>query len=134
VVEFSSPKGKTGVRILVGPQMIKKLNMFGANVLFLLHCLLGIFLLCGWWFPQIRFVYLAVLLAWLSSWIFLGYCPLTKWEFTLRRKYNNEINPNNEAIQYYAYKFFKKHIPAQAIFTGGLIVFIILTLLTLIKQ
>jgi hypothetical protein len=78
-------------------------------------------------------MYLAVLALWLSFWLILGYCPITKWEFTLRRKYNKDINPSDEAIQYYMYKFFKKKISAKAIFTGGLIVFIILTTLTLIK-
>jgi hypothetical protein len=93
-----------------------------------------VFIIVGWYFSQIKFVYLAVLAVWLASWLLLGYCPITKWEFLLRRKYNKDINPNDEAIQYYIYKFFKKKISARAIFTGGLVVFVILTALTLITN
>jgi len=110
---------------------MRKLNILIADILFVLHCLVGIFILSGWMFSKIKVIYLAFLIGWLSCWLFLGYCPITKWEFLLRRKYNKSINPNDEAIQYYMYKFFKKKIPARAIFTGGLIVFIILVILTL---
>jgi hypothetical protein len=111
---------------------MRKLNIFIANTFFLLHCLLCVFLLVGWFFPQIKLLYLAVLIVWFGCWVFLGYCPITKWEFSLRRKYNKNIDPNAEAIKYYMYKFFKVDVSANAIFIGGLIVFIILIILTII--
>lgn len=109
---------------------MRKLYLFLANTLFVLHCLLGGFILTGWIFPSIKIFYLIILMLWISSWLFLGYCPPTKWEFLLRRKYDKNINPNAEAIKYYMYKFFKKDLSSKSIFTGGLIVFIILTTLT----
>lgn len=112
--------------------MKKNFHILIANILFLTHCLLGVFLLIGWYFFQIKFLYLIVLLIWLSCWILLGYCPFTKWEFGLRRKYDKNIDSNAEAIKYYMNKFFKKNIPAKAIFIWGLVVFIILTALTLV--
>jgi hypothetical protein len=78
-------------------------------------------------------MYLTVLMLWLFSWVFLGYCPPTKWEFLLRRKYDESIDPNVEAIKYYMYKFFKKRISSEIIFTGGVIIFITLIIVTLNK-
>jgi hypothetical protein len=110
---------------------MRKLDILLANALFALHCLIGVFILSGWLFPEIKIFYLAFLVGWLACWVFLGYCPITKWEFTLRRKYNKNINPNDEAIQHYMYRFFKIRISSKAIFNGGLIVFTILVVLTL---
>jgi hypothetical protein len=72
------------------------------------------------------------LILWLFSWVFLGYCPFSKWEFLLRRRYNKNIDQNAEAIKYYMYKFFKKDIPSKTIFSVGIIVFIVLIIVTLI--
>lgn len=110
---------------------MRKLHIFLANTIFLLHCLLGIFILTGWLFPRFKILYLAILILWLSSWIFLGYCPPTKWEFLLRKKYDESIDPNAEAIKYYMYKFFGVDIPSRRIFIGGKIVFVILVTLSL---
>ncbi len=111
---------------------MRKLNIFVANMLFMLHCFVGVIILVGWLFPQFKILYLALLAVWIFSWVCLGYCPLTKWEFFLRRKYDKNLDPNAEAIKYYMFKFFKKDIPSKRIFTCGLIVFITLTVLTLI--
>jgi hypothetical protein len=111
---------------------MRKLDIFIANTYFLLHFILGLFMLFGWLFPQIKLIYLSTLLIWISCWIFLGYCPPTKWEFSLRNKYDKNINPKDEFIKYYMYKLFKINIPSKNIFTGGLIVFIFLTFLSFI--
>lgn len=110
---------------------MRKFHIFLANSIFGFHCLIGIFILSGWYFSQIKFEYLTFLVIWLSCWIFLGYCPVTKWEFLLRKKYDDTIDPNAESIQYYVYKFFGKKISSKVIFTGGILVFIILIILTL---
>jgi energy-coupling factor transporter transmembrane protein EcfT len=111
---------------------MRKIYQLLANTLFILHGLLVVFILLGWLFPSIKIIYLVVLLLWLFSWIFLGYCPPTKWEFLLRRKYDKSIDPNAEAVQYYMYKFFKKDVPSKTIFTTGIIIFIILVILSLL--
>jgi hypothetical protein len=105
---------------------MRKINIFIANLLFAFHCLIGVFILSGWYFPVIKFEYRAFMIIWLLCWLVLGYCPVTKWEFLLRRKYDKSIDPNAESIQYYWNKFFGKKIPSKAIFTGGLIVFFVL--------
>lgn len=110
---------------------MRKLDVLFANLFFLLHCLVGVFILTGWLFPQIKIFYLLFLVGWLSCWIILGYCPITKWEFGLRRKYDKSIEVNAEAITYYMYKFFKVSISSKGVFIGGLAVFCILVFLTL---
>ncbi|MCC6520881.1 DUF2784 family protein [Candidatus Nomurabacteria bacterium] len=109
---------------------MRKFHIFLANTLFVAHCLFAIFILSGWIFPEIKVLYLAVLLIWISCWIFLGYCPPTKWEFMLRKKYNDNIDPNTEFIQHYAYTFFKKNISSRTVFIVGIITCAILLLLT----
>lgn len=110
---------------------MRKIHILLANILFIIHFLLGVFILLGWLFPNIKILYLVILLLWISSWIFLGYCPITKWEFLLRRKYDKSIDPNAEAIKYYVYKFPKKDIPSQTIFMSGIVICIVLVILTL---
>lgn len=110
---------------------MRKINLFTANLLFVFHCFVGIFILSGWMFPEIKFLYLGFLIGWITSWIVLGYCPLTKWEFKIRKKYNENIDPNAEIIKYYAYKFFKIDIPSKTIYIGGIIMCTILIVLTL---
>lgn len=110
---------------------MRKIHILLANILFIIHFLLGVFILLGWLFPNIKILYLMILLLWISSWIFLGYCPITKWEFLLRRKYDKSIDPNAEAIKYYVYKFLKKDIPSQTIFMSGIVICIVLVILTL---
>jgi hypothetical protein len=109
---------------------MKKFHIFIANTLFIFHCLIGIFILTGWMFSKIKLEYLTFLAIWLSCWIFLGYCPPSKWEFTLRRKYDKSIDVNAESIKYYMYKFFNKDIPSKSVFSVGIIIFIILIFLT----
>lgn len=109
---------------------MRKIHIFIANTLFVIHCLIGVFILSGWYFPEIRFVYRSFLVIWLLCWVILGYCPVTRWEFLLRRRYDNTLDPNAEAIQYYWYTFFGKKVPSKSIFTGGLIAFFILFIIT----
>lgn len=105
---------------------------FLANIILITHFLFGVFVLFGWLFPEIKEVYLLALVLWLFSWVFLHHCPLTKLELYLRKKYDNTINTNAEIIQYYINKIFKKDIPTKTIFKVGLIIFILLTILSMI--
>ncbi len=111
---------------------MKKINLFVANALFVLHLLVGIILLCGWLFPRFRILYLILLVGWPLSWILFGYCPITKWEFLLRRKYRKDIDSDNEFIQHYLYEFLDVYIPTPAIFAAGMALFLILLILSII--
>ncbi|MFM7088703.1 MAG: DUF2784 family protein [Candidatus Paceibacterota bacterium] len=113
--------------------MKRKLILGLANILFVSHLILGIVILTGWLFPQFKYFYIGLLFFWMGSWLILGYCPPTKWEFLLRKKYNENINPNSEFIQYYMFKFFNKNISSNKIMTGGIVIFSVLLLLTIIK-
>lgn len=109
---------------------MKKIHLFLANTLLVTHILLAIFILIGWVFPNIALYYRLTLFLWFGSWVFLGYCPLTKWELLLRKKSDPDIDINTEIIQLYTKKFFKKNISSNAILLGGLVVFSILVILT----
>lgn len=105
---------------------MKKLYLWTANSIFLLHVFLGIFFLVGWKFREIQPFYLSLLIAWPLSWIFLGYCPLTKWELLLRKKYDPTVDTNAESIQYNVQKYLGIYLPSRPIFVGGITIFFIL--------
>ncbi|MFA6397771.1 MAG: DUF2784 family protein [Candidatus Paceibacterota bacterium] len=111
---------------------MKKLHTFFADTIFVAHCFVGIFIAVGWMFPKIKIFYLIFMALLLSSWIFLNYCPLSKWEFALRKKYDETVDIDTEIIQHYAYKFFKLKIPSKFIFVLGLFAYIVLVFLTMI--
>ncbi|HEV7423705.1 MAG TPA: DUF2784 family protein [Candidatus Paceibacterota bacterium] len=99
---------------------MKKFDLLVANFLFVLHILVAGIILFGWLFPQIRILYLGILILWPLCWIFLGYCPFTKWEFFFRKKFEKHIRYHKEFIHYYMHKFFKINIPVRTIFMYGL--------------
>ncbi len=105
---------------------MKFVYRFLANLIFIFHILYGLFLLVGWMIPEIRVAYLPLLIIWPLSWILLGYCPLTKIEFFLRRKYNQNLDPDTEIIRHYLYEVFKIKASTPTIFTIGLLVFAVL--------
>jgi hypothetical protein len=111
--------------------MNKQLAFILANTILGIHFLYGAFLLVGWSFHDVKVLYLSSLLLWISSWIFLGYCPLTKWEFKIRQTYDPAINLETEIIQHYVNKFFGVLVPARVIFSTGLALFTVLFFLGL---
>ena len=102
-----------------------------ANILFVLHIILGLIFLFGWLYPHYRFLYLILLISWPLSWIVLGYCPLTKWELWFRKRLDPSIDTNREFIQYYALRFLNIRLASRNIYIVGLIVFGILLILSL---
>ena len=110
---------------------MRLLRKWAANAIFVLHIALGIFFLAGWAFPAYQWVYLPLLISWPLSWIFLGYCPLTKWELLLRKKYDPKIDPNTEKIQYLCKKYLAIDVPSRPIFVGGMVVFLVLFMLSI---
>ena len=110
---------------------MEKVYLWVANLIFTAHVCLGIFFLVGWKFSHLQPLYLTLMIAWIGSWIFLGYCPLSRLEFSIRNKYNANINPYTEIIQHYIHKFLGIKIPSHRIVVAGLIVFSILVFLSL---
>ncbi len=111
---------------------MRRVHIFLADVLLLAHVILGVFLLSGWVFTEIKLFYLATLIIWISCWVFLGYCPLSKLEFGLRGRYDQNIDPNTEIIKHYLYKFFKINIPSEKVTKAGILVFIMLLTISLL--
>jgi hypothetical protein len=105
---------------------VKTTYTWAANSIFILHIVVALFLLLGWMWRDIQPFYLGLLVAWPLSWIFLGYCPLTKWELLLRKKFDPAINPNTEKIQYMCKKYFNTDVPSRFVYVGGITVFFIL--------
>jgi hypothetical protein len=106
--------------------MSKKLSFVLANIIFSIHLLYGVFLIFGWLVPQAKVMYITCLLLWIGSWVVLGYCPLSRWEFVLRKSYDESIDDSTEIIQFYLYKFFGKEISSEIIFCIGIGVFCVL--------
>jgi hypothetical protein len=75
-----------------------------ADLLFGIHLIIVGILLLGWLNLQVLPVYSLALTATLLSEALLGYCPLTRWEFALRRKANPSISYGKNYLSYYAYK------------------------------
>lgn len=111
---------------------MKKIDLIIADLLFISHILVGGLILFGWFLPQTRILYWITLVIWPLCWIFLGYCPLTQWEFFLRKKYNKDLNYHSEYINYYVSKFFNVDIPIRKVFIGGLIFDIVSIILNII--
>jgi hypothetical protein len=110
---------------------MKFIRQILANTFFVTHWVLGIFYLSGWYFTGIRPLYLVLLIIWPLSWILLGYCFLTKWEFKLRKHDDDTVDTNAEFIRYYAKRFFKLDISTRVVYSAGLLVFAILFILSL---
>lgn len=102
-----------------------------ANIVFLSHLVFGAFLLVAWQYPDIRIIYISSIVIWILCWLILGYCPITKWEFILRKKYTPQISTDYEFIQYYSHKFFGIKLKSRTIVIGGMVVAIILISLSL---
>lgn len=111
---------------------MKTLYRMAADLLLGLHFVVGAFFLAGWLFRAIQLLYLPILISWPLCWIFLGYCPLTRWEILLRKKYNPEFDTHEEFIKRYAHKFFQMDIHSQTVFQAGLVIFTILLALSLV--
>ncbi len=107
------------------------LYRIGAGAIFLSHFALGIFFLTAWMFPTIRWFYLPLLVSWPACWIFLGYCPLTRAEFELRRKTGASVGAKEEFIQHYVKRFFGITLPPKSAFSWGLAVFALLFALSI---
>ncbi len=112
--------------------MKSKLYFWFANLIFAIHIGFGVFLLVGWRVKDIQAVYLLSIVVWIGSWVFLGYCPLSRWEFSLRKKYDPSIDPNREIIQFYLQKILGIQVASQTIVASGIVVCAILVMASLL--
>lgn len=93
-----------------------------ANLVLALHFCFAIFVLIGWYFQSVSWLYYAAMISWFYSWFLLGFCPLTKWEFLLRRYYDDSIDINREFITYHLEKQFGITVAKERILViGGLL-------------
>jgi hypothetical protein len=113
---------------------MKTLSYWAAKGMFLAHIALGIFFLVGWMFKDIQFIYLPLLIAWPLSGALLGYCPLTKWEWLLRKKYKPSTDTNAGFIQVNMHKYCGIHVPRQHIRPAIYIAFVILLALSIVHN
>ncbi len=97
------------------------MHIFLANILVFLHTILVIIILFGWAFPSFNLIYISALVLTLLSELILGYCPLTKWEFNLRKKQDPKLNYDYAFLSYYSYKIFGHRIPNNFIKYSALI-------------
>lgn len=104
-----------------------------ANIIFFLHVVLGVYYLVGWQWKQYHVIYWLLITALIGSWLILGYCPLSKAEFSIRKKYDSTIDPNREIIQYYLQKIFGVFIPSKTIIFYGVVVSVVLISLSVIQ-
>lgn len=107
------------------------LYLWTANAIVIVHILVALFIVVGWYFREVQIVYLIVLISWPLSWAFLGYCPLTKWELLLRKKLDPSIDPHTEKIHYMMQKYFGVNLPERPIYIGGMVCFLFLLALSI---
>jgi hypothetical protein len=89
---------------------MKTLEHIAAVVVFLVHCVVLGLLLFGWFVPELRpAVYVLATITLLQD-IFLGYCILSRWEFSLRRMLNPKLRYNYTFTSYYTYKLTRQRI------------------------
>ncbi len=81
-----------------------------AQLIFLIHSALFLLVLTGYLFPGLWYYYMGVLLLAFVSDLLFGYCLLSKWEFQLRKKWNQNIDYNYSFASYYTYKLTNKRM------------------------
>ena len=107
---------------------VKTIEHVGAVGVFLLHCVVTTIIVFGWLWPMIWPVYIALL-----AWVFfqnlvLGYCILSRLEFSLRRLINPKLQYKYDFTTYYTYKLTRRRLStrfmqvAGTLFTGASLV------------
>lgn len=112
---------------------------FIADLVFLVHLALVGAVALGWLIPGFFYIHLALLLATLFSEMFLGYCPLTRLEFGLRKKLDPTLSFDKSCMVHYLRKwrglvprpaissqasFFKKHTFIFVLLALGILSFV----------
>jgi hypothetical protein len=92
---------------------VRTLEHIGAVGVFILHCVVGVIIFLGWLWPSIWPLYVAILLiVFFQNWI-LGYCILSRWEFSLRRMINPKLRYKYNFTTYYTYKLTRQPLSTR---------------------
>ena len=108
-------------------------------LLTLTHFLIIGFNLFGWIAPATRkwhfYLVLATAASWflLGIWFGMGYCPITDWQWQVKRKLG-ETNLPSSFIKYYADKISGRDIDADLVNNVTLIVFLLIIAITIILK
>ncbi len=86
-----------------------------ANLVFIVHLILVLVILFGWYITKIKYIYLWSLILTLISEVVFGFCLLTKWEFDLRKKIDPNLKYDYSFVSYYAYKYLGINPPKKLI-------------------
>jgi hypothetical protein len=106
------------------------------HILTLLHLSIIGFNLLGWIFPKARKWHLYCVLLTAASWLILGiwfglgYCPITDWQWDVKRKLGETTLPNS-FITYYVEHITGHNFDDQFIDTATAISFIAVALISL---
>lgn len=93
----------------------------GADIIWVLHFLIVVIALFGWLAPWLWPAYIAVLVGTLVSTLVYGYCVLSKWEYQLRKKINEQVEYDFSYASYYTYKLTHGRISPNLLKWGGML-------------
>ncbi len=98
---------------------MKTLTRAAAVGVFLLHCVVGVIIFFGWLWPSIWPVYLAIITITLfQNWL-LGYCILSRMEFSLRRMLDPTLRYDYSFASYYTYKLTRQKLSVRFVQVVG---------------
>lgn len=106
---------------------MKPLYRILADILVIVHTTFFFFVLFGWLFPSLWYVYMTALVLTLLSDIIFGYCIISKWEFALRKKVNPNTDYDYSWATYYTYKL-TNHKMSNTFYNRAAIIFLVLSL------
>lgn len=81
--------------------------------IFALHCVVGVIIFLGWLWPSIWPLYIAILVYVFFQNLILGYCILSRWEFSLRRMLNPRLRYTYNFTTYYTYKLTHRRLSTR---------------------
>lgn len=76
-----------------------------ADLIFVLHLTLVVIVVLGWLIPRFFYLHLILLTLTALSEVFLGYCLLSRMEFSLRKKLNPTLLFDKSCIVHYLRKW-----------------------------
>lgn len=98
---------------------MRTLEHVGAVGIFLIHCAIGVVIFLGWLWSSIWPLYIATLaIVLVQNWL-LGYCVLSRWEFSLRRMLNPKLRYEYNFTTYYTYKLTHRRLSTRFVQVGG---------------
>lgn len=106
---------------------MRSIYKLSADIIFVIHAFVFLTILFGWAFPSIWYIYISLLVVTLLSDLIFGFCPISKWEFLLRKKIDPKLSYNYQWTSYYTRKITDENI-SPVFFSRIAVVFIVLSL------